>query len=79
MAQSLPPELWSHIFGLAADEDTIFYPGLPTSMTQSSWARSLVTDWQLRTPRDLINMVQRRSYATKKVCRVTNIDTHFSL
>ncbi|KAG1832321.1 hypothetical protein DFJ58DRAFT_823198 [Suillus subalutaceus] len=66
MAHSLPPELWSHIFGLAADEDTIFYPGLPTSMTQSSWARSLVTDWQLRTPRDSINMVQRRSYATKK-------------
>ncbi|KAG1733137.1 hypothetical protein EDB19DRAFT_1731826 [Suillus lakei] len=66
MAESLPPELWSHIFGLAADEDTIFYPGLPTSMTQSSWARSLVTDWQLRTPRDSINMVQRRSYATKK-------------
>ncbi|KAG2112409.1 hypothetical protein DEU56DRAFT_842911 [Suillus clintonianus] len=66
MAESLPPELWSHIFGLAADEDTIFYPGLPTSMTQSSWASSLVTDWQLRTPRDSINMVQRRSYATKK-------------
>jgi hypothetical protein len=66
MVNSLPPELWSHIFGLAADEDTIFYPGLPTSMTQSSWARSLVTDWQLKTPRDSINMVQRRSYATKK-------------
>ncbi|KIK42335.1 hypothetical protein CY34DRAFT_83741 [Suillus luteus UH-Slu-Lm8-n1] len=66
MAESLPPELWSYIFGLAADEDTIFYPGLPTSMTQSSWARSLVTNWQLRTPRDSINMLQRRSYATKK-------------
>jgi hypothetical protein len=71
MAESLPPELWSHIFGLAADEDTIFYPGLPTSMTQSSWARSLVTNWQLRTPRDSINMLQRRSYATKKVSHIT--------
>ncbi|KAG1733391.1 uncharacterized protein EDB91DRAFT_1149341 [Suillus paluster] len=66
MAESLPPELWSHIFDLAADEDTIFYPGLPTSMTQSAWARSLLTDWQLRTPRDTIDIVQRRSYATKK-------------
>ncbi|OJA21318.1 hypothetical protein AZE42_03878 [Rhizopogon vesiculosus] len=66
MANSLPRELWSHIFDLAADEDTIFYPGLPTSMTQSSWARSLITDWQLRTPQDTINMIQRRAYATKK-------------
>ena len=67
MANSLPPELWSYIFDLAADQDTIFYPGLPTSMTQSSWARSLITDWQLRTPQDTINMLQRRVYATKKV------------
>lgn len=69
MANLLPAELWSYIFDLAADEDTIFYPGLPTSMTQSSWARSLITDssWMLRTPQDTINMIQRRGYATKKV------------
>ncbi|KAG2741871.1 hypothetical protein P692DRAFT_201842185 [Suillus brevipes Sb2] len=67
MAELLPPELWSHTFVLAADGDTIFYHGLPTSITQSSWVLTRFLGWQLKTPRDSINIVQRRGYATKKV------------
>ena len=67
MAERLPPELWSHIFDLAADEDTIFYPGLQTSMAQSTWSKSPWGGWTVRTPQDTISTIQRRSYATKKV------------
>ncbi|KAI6017129.1 hypothetical protein EDC04DRAFT_2576873 [Pisolithus marmoratus] len=66
MAERLPPELWSYIFDLAADEDVIFYPGLPTSMAQSTWSRAIYDEWSVRTPQDTINIIQRRSYATKK-------------
>ncbi|KAF9240411.1 hypothetical protein BU15DRAFT_74003 [Melanogaster broomeanus] len=66
MAERLPPELWSHIFDLAADEDVIFYPGLQSAMAQSTWYKLLWGGWIVRTPRDTINMIQRRSYATKK-------------
>ncbi|KAF8841127.1 hypothetical protein BDN67DRAFT_1068779 [Paxillus ammoniavirescens] len=66
MAERLPPELWSHIFDLAADEDVIFYPGLQTSMAQSTWSKSPWSSWTVRTPQDTINIIQRRSYATKK-------------
>lgn len=67
MAERLPPELWSYIFDLAADEDTIFYPGLQTSMAQSTWSKSPWGGWTVRTPQDTISIIQRRSYATKKV------------
>lgn len=67
MAERLPPEIWWYIFDLAADEDTIFYPGLQTSMAQSTWSKSLWGGWTVRTPHDTINIIQRRSYATKKV------------
>ncbi|KAI6104143.1 hypothetical protein F5141DRAFT_1029674 [Pisolithus sp. B1] len=66
MADRLPPELWSYIFDLAADENVIFYPGLPTSMTPSTWSRAIYGEWKVRTPQDTINITQRRSYATKK-------------
>ncbi|KAF8137182.1 hypothetical protein EV363DRAFT_1428116 [Boletus edulis] len=66
MADRLPPELWSFIFDLAADEDTIFYPGLQTSMAQSIWSKSPWGGWTVRTPQDTISAIQRRSYATKK-------------
>ncbi|KAF9220849.1 hypothetical protein BS17DRAFT_810496 [Gyrodon lividus] len=66
MADRLPPELWSHIFDLAADEDVIFYPGLQTSMAPSTWSKSPWGGWTVRTPQDTINIIQRRSYATKK-------------
>ncbi|EGO03152.1 hypothetical protein SERLA73DRAFT_174592 [Serpula lacrymans var. lacrymans S7.3] len=72
MPKDLPPELWSYIFDLAADEDVIFYPGLPTTMAQSTWFKPpWKDDWQLRTPQDAINMIQRRSYATKKTVIAT--------
>ena len=67
MADRLPPELWYQIFDLAADEDVIFYPGLQTSMAQSTWSRAVYGKWKVRTPQDTINIIQRRSYATKKV------------
>ncbi|KAG9311502.1 hypothetical protein JVU11DRAFT_7702 [Chiua virens] len=66
MAERLPPELWSYIFDLAADEDTIFYPGLQTSMAPSTWSKSPWDGWTVRTPQDTITIIQRRSYATKK-------------
>lgn len=67
MADRLPPELWSYIFDLAADEDTIFYPGLQTSMAQSTWFKFPLKGWTVQTPKDTISSIQRRSYATKKV------------
>ncbi|KAL4068493.1 hypothetical protein V8B97DRAFT_833745 [Scleroderma yunnanense] len=66
MEDRLPPELWSYIFDLAADEDVIFYPGLPTNMAQSTWSRAVFGEWKVRTAQDTINIIQRRSYATKK-------------
>lgn len=66
----LPDEIWTHIFDLAADEDLIFQYGLPTSMAESAWFRSIITQWTLRTPQEALNLIQRRSYATKKVMSI---------
>jgi hypothetical protein len=64
----LPSEIWSQIFDLAADEDILFLPGIPTAMAESAWYRDIIVDeWRLRSPREAINMLQRRSYAIKKV------------
>ena len=64
----LPSEIWSQIFDLAADEDILFLPGIPTSMAESAWYRDIiVNEWRLRSPQEAMNMLQRRSYATKKV------------
>ncbi|KAK7052258.1 hypothetical protein R3P38DRAFT_3594848 [Favolaschia claudopus] len=62
----LPAELWTQIFDLAADEDVIFHPALPTTMAESVWFKNFFGDWTLRSPQDAIELVQRRSYATKK-------------
>ncbi|KAJ7463470.1 hypothetical protein B0H11DRAFT_1815486 [Mycena galericulata] len=62
----LPAELWSQVFDLAADEDVIFQHGLPTSMAESAWFKDFFGEWTLRSPADALNLVQRRSYATKK-------------
>ncbi|PFH47418.1 hypothetical protein AMATHDRAFT_129255, partial [Amanita thiersii Skay4041] len=67
----LPSEIWTQIFDLAADEDLIFQYGLPTSMAESAWFKSVVGEWSLRTPQEALNMVQRRSYATKKAIIMT--------
>jgi hypothetical protein len=62
----LPAELWNAIFDLAADEDVIFDHRLQTVMSESYWAKSSA-EWQLRTSQDSLDLVQTRSYATKKV------------
>jgi len=67
MAMDLPDELWQQIFDLAADEDVIFSYGLPTNMAECAWYKNAFGEWALRTPQEAINLVQRRSYATKKV------------
>ncbi|KAF8635308.1 hypothetical protein AX17_003956 [Amanita inopinata Kibby_2008] len=67
----LPSEIWTQIFDLAADEDLIFQYGLPTSMAESAWFKSVVGEWSLRTPQEALNIIQRRSYATKKAIIMT--------
>ncbi|KIL64685.1 hypothetical protein M378DRAFT_77851 [Amanita muscaria Koide BX008] len=67
----LPEEIWTHIFDLAADEDLIFQYGLPTSMAEAAWFKSIVSEWALRTPQEALNLIQRRSYATKKAIIMT--------
>ncbi|KAF8189536.1 hypothetical protein K438DRAFT_1722182 [Mycena galopus ATCC 62051] len=62
----LPAELWTQVFDLAADEDVIFQHGLPTTMAESVWYKDFFGDWALRSPQDALDLVQRRSYATKK-------------
>ncbi|KAF7350092.1 hypothetical protein MVEN_01311100 [Mycena venus] len=62
----LPAELWTHVFDLAADEDVIFSHGLPTTMAESAWFKDFFGQWALRSPQDALDLVQRRSYATKK-------------
>lgn len=73
---SLPSEIWTQIFHLAADEDEIFRYELPISLDTSIWTRNTlkdklpqsdIQDWTLKTPSDILNALQRRSYATKKV------------
>lgn len=63
----LPAELWNSIFNLASDEGAIFDHSLPTVMAESIWFLSLFKEWQLRTPQESLNLIQRRSYSTKKV------------
>ncbi|KAJ6467818.1 hypothetical protein C8R45DRAFT_1063967 [Mycena sanguinolenta] len=62
----LPAELWTQVFDLAADENVIFQHGLPTTMEECAWTKNFYGEWTLRTPQDELNLVQRRSYATKK-------------
>jgi hypothetical protein len=64
---ALPAEIWTHIFDLAADEDVIFQYALPTSMAESAWFKNFFGEWGLRSPQEALNLIQRRSYATKKV------------
>lgn len=73
---SLPAEIWTQIFGLAADEDILFQPGFPTSLAESAWCRDYwkfrldvndPSEWNLRSPEQALDILQKRSYATKKV------------
>ena len=81
---SLPAEIWTQIFGLAADEDILFQPGFPTSLAESAWCRDYwklrfdvnesSAEWSLRSPEQALDILQRRSYATKKVRCGTYLD-----
>lgn len=62
----LPSEIWAQIFNQAADEDVIFQYGLPTAMAESAWVKNVFEKWTLRRPSEALNVVQRRSYTTKK-------------
>lgn len=62
----LPGEIWIQIFYLAADEDIIIQHGLPTILAESAWYKDR-DDWKLRSPQEAMEMLQRRSYAVKKV------------
>lgn len=69
MPYELPPELWLQIFHYAAEDEPLFDYALPTSMTESSWSKRVMSDgWTLRAPNDLIEIMHRKSFATKKVC-----------
>ncbi|TRM59551.1 hypothetical protein BD626DRAFT_572510 [Schizophyllum amplum] len=70
-ALTLPSEIWNRIFDLASDEDVIFQYGLPTVMAESAWFKNAFGEWTLRSPQEAINLVQRRSYSTKKAIRWT--------
>lgn len=63
----LPDEILTQIFDLAADEDVIFQYGLPTVMAETAWFQNALDEWALRSPQEAVNIIQRRSYATKKV------------
>ncbi|PPR05316.1 hypothetical protein CVT26_011575 [Gymnopilus dilepis] len=72
MQFDLPAEIWTQIFDLAADEDLLFQPGIPTGMAESAWVKDrILGDWRLRSPQEAMNMLQRRSYATKKAIILT--------
>jgi len=71
----LPAEILTQIFDLAADEDVIFQYGLPTVMAESAWFKNVAKAWTLRSPGDALNLIQRRSYATKKVSSSTRVRT----
>ena len=66
MAVDLPAEIWIQIFYLAADEDIIIQHGLPTVLAESAWYKDK-DEWKLRSPQEAMEMLQRRSYAMKKV------------
>ena len=68
---SLPAEIWARIFDLAADDDILFRPGIPTSLAESAWYWKTyedgVSEWTIRSPEVAMDILQKRSYATKKV------------
>jgi len=67
----LPDEILVQIFHLAADDDLIFQYGLQTSFSVHAWYRAFHGGWQLRSPREAFNYIQKRSYFTKKVGHIS--------
>lgn len=71
---ALPGEIWTQIFELATDEDVLFQPGIQTSIAESAWERDSAkaqvgfpNPWNLRSPEQAMDILLKRSYATKKV------------
>ncbi|KAF5349226.1 hypothetical protein D9756_009487 [Leucocoprinus leucothites] len=62
----LPAEILVQIFKLAADDDLIFQYGMQTSFSVHAWYKAIHGGWQLRSPREALNFIQKRSYFTKK-------------
>ncbi|KAJ7582564.1 hypothetical protein C8J56DRAFT_1055618 [Mycena floridula] len=68
----LPDELWNNIFKLAIDEDLVFSPWLPTNLAESAWVYNNYNQkWYLRPPHEAMNILQRKSYFTKKAIILT--------
>lgn len=70
----LPAEIWTRIFDLAADDDILFRPGIPTSLAESAWCQGYyigsggsAPEWKLRSPEQAMDILQKRSFATKQV------------
>ena len=63
----LPAEIWVQIFHLASDDDLMFQYGLQTSFSVHAWWKAFHGEWLLRSPREALNYIQKRSYFTKKV------------
>ena len=70
---SIPPEIWKRIFSLAVNDGILFQPGIPTALTESAWWKNYrgcsdpLYKWKLTSPEQATDILQRRSYATKKV------------
>ncbi len=72
---SLPAEIWTRIFNSAADSDILFLPGIPPSLVESVWSQDHLKayfgggdpTWSLQSPEQVMDILQRRSYATKKI------------
>ncbi|KZT75189.1 hypothetical protein DAEQUDRAFT_701424 [Daedalea quercina L-15889] len=71
MAADLPAEVWLQIFHYASEDDALFDYALPTSMVESSWFKMVFGGWTLRSANEGLNVMQRRSYATKKAIMAT--------
>ncbi|KAJ3573805.1 hypothetical protein NP233_g2190 [Leucocoprinus birnbaumii] len=62
----LPAEILAQIFDLAADDDLILQYGIQTSFSVYAWHKAFHGGWQLRSSREALNYIQKRSYFTKK-------------
>ncbi|KAF9037787.1 hypothetical protein BDZ89DRAFT_1010859 [Hymenopellis radicata] len=69
--EAFPAEILSLIFVFASDEDVLFQHGLPTTMASSAWFKGMFGVWTLRSPNEALNVLQRRSYSTKRSIMMT--------
>jgi hypothetical protein len=74
---SLPSEIWTQIFDLATDDDALSLRPILTSFAESAWSKVYwkmyigsgdpASQWRVRSPEQIRDILQRRNYATKKV------------